>query len=387
MLPLARPMIYLDNAASTPPLPEVIAAMAATMREHFANPSSLHGLGAAAARALATAREQVAALLRAEPFELVFTGGGTEANALGLLGAARASRLRHVVTSAIEHAAVFNSARRLGDDGWERTEVAPGSDGRVTVDAVLAAVRPETSVVAVMLANNEIGTLQPVAEIASALRGLPRKVHFHVDAVQAAGLLPVDVRTIGADSLAISAHKLHGPKGIGALWLRKGRRLAPLYGGGGQERELRSGTENLAAAVGFGVAARAALADGGGNERVRELRDRFEALVFAEVTRASPAVPPGTLRAPHIACVLFPGLPAEPVLHALEARGVYASEGAACSTRSREQSRVLRALSVPPSTGALRFSLSRQTSTEEIERAAHLLGEAVAEIERTVGTR
>jgi cysteine desulfurase len=378
-------MIYLDNAASAPPLPEVVAAMAAAMGEHFANPSSLHRLGAAAARALAAAREQVAALLHGDPADLIFTGGGTEANALGVLGAARACRKRHIVLSAIEHAAVFNSVERLCDDGWAKTEIAPERDGRVDVAAVRAAVRPETSVVALMLVNNEIGTLQPVAEIASALRALPHKVHVHVDAVQAAGLLPVDVRSLGADSLAISAHKLHGPKGSGALWLRRGCRLAPLYGGGGQERGMRSGTENLAAAVGFAVAARAAQVDGEACARVRALRDRFETLVSGAIARAAPAVPPGTPRAPHIACLLLPGLPAEPVLHALEARGVYASEGAACSTRSREQSRVLRALAIPPSTGALRFSLSRLTTTDEIERAVPALAQAVAEIERGIG--
>ncbi|MBN2574140.1 MAG: cysteine desulfurase [Deltaproteobacteria bacterium] len=375
---------YLDNAASTAPLPEVIEAMARTMRDHFANPSSLHSLGAAAARALTTAREQVAALLHAEPGDVIFTGSGTEANALGLLGAARASRLRHVVVSAIEHAAVFSSARRLADDGWQVDEVAPGRDGCLTAEAVLAAVKPETAVVAVMLVNNEIGTLQPAADIALALRALGRRIHFHVDAVQAAGLVRLDARTMGAHSIAISAHKLHGPKGIGALWLGKGRRLAPLYGGGGQERDLRSGTENLPACVGFGVAATAALADTAAAQRVRALRDRLESLVFAGTRLATPTVHPTTPRAPHIASLLLPGLPAEPVLHALESRGIFASEGAACSTHSREPSRVMRALAVPASTGALRFSLSRLTSAAEIERAARGLVDALAEIDRAV---
>ena len=230
---------YLDNAASTQPLPEVIESVAQTMRDSFANSSSLHGLGAAAARALAHAREEVAALIHAETEEIVFTGSGTEANALGFLGAARAARGRHVVVSSIEHAAIHESARKLAADGWQVAEVAPGKDGCVTVESVLAAVGPDTSVVAIMLANNEIGTLQPVADIARGLRALGRKIHFHVDAVQFAGLVPIDVRTKGADSLAISAHKLHGPKGVGALWLRRGKNLAALYGGGGQERDLR----------------------------------------------------------------------------------------------------------------------------------------------------
>jgi len=376
--------IYLDNAASTQPSPEVIEAMGSAMREHFANSSSLHGLGAAAARVLAKAREEVAALIHAAPEEIVFTGSGTEANALGVVGAARASRLRHLVVSAIEHAAVFNSARLLAEEGWQVDTVSPESNGCVTVDAVLAAVKPETSVVAIMLVNNEIGTLQPAADIARALRALGRKIHFHVDAVQFAGLEPLDVRTKGADSIAISAHKLHGPKGIGALWLRKGKRLAPLYGGGGQERNLRSGTENLPAAVGFGVAAAQARKDTQASARVRELRDQLETLIFAAVPQARPAVPLPAPRAPHIASILLPGFPAEPILHALEARGVFASEGAACSSHAREQSRVQLALGIAPTTGVLRFSLSRLTTANDVEQAARALAQSIAEVAKVV---
>jgi cysteine desulfurase len=377
-------LTYLDNAATTPPVPEVIEAVAQSMRDHFANPSSLHGLGAAAARVLTRAREQVAALLHAEPDEIVFTGSGTEANALGLLGAARAARGRHVVVSAIEHACVYQSARKLAADGWQLDLVAPAKDGRVAVEAVLAALRPDTSVVSIMLVNNEIGTLQPVADIARALRGVGQRIHVHVDAVQSAGLVPIDVRTKGADSIAISAHKLHGPKGVGALWLRKGKTLAALYGGGGQERDLRSGTENLPACVGFGVAATLASQERGAAAVVAALRDRLETSIFERLPQLQPAVPAETPRAPHISSILLPALPAEPVLHALEARSVFASEGAACSTRTREQSRVMRALGIPTSTGSLRFSLSRLTTAEQVDQAALALAAAVPEIARAV---
>lgn len=379
--------VYLDNAASTSPSDEVVEAMTRTLREHAANPSSLHTLGAAAARALASAREDVAKLIHAEADEIIFTGSGTEANALGVVGAARSARYRHVVVSSIEHAAVHTSARGLAEDGWQVSEALPEKNGCLSVEAVLRALTPETSVVAVMLINNEVGTLQPVADIARALRGVDRKIHVHVDAVQFAGLEALDVRTKGADSIAISAHKLHGPKGIGALWLRKGKKLHALYGGGGQERGLRSGTENLPAAVGFSVAATQAreLARTA-PENVRLLRDRLEAALFSAVPQAEPAVPVATPRAPHIASILLPGLPAEPVLHALEARGVYASEGAACSTHSREQSRVQRALGIPPSTGVLRFSLSRMTTAEEVDAAAAALAESVAEVAKVAGT-
>jgi cysteine desulfurase len=378
--------VYLDNAASTPPSPEVVEAVERAMREHYANPSSLHTLGAAAARALASAREEVAQLIHAESDEIVFTGSGTEANALGVIGAARAARGRHVVISSIEHAAVFNSAHALMDEGFAVDEVVPQKDGCLTVDAVLAAVKPETSVVAVMLINNEVGTLQPVADIARALRALGRRIHFHVDAVQFAGLEPLDVRTKGADSIAISSHKLHGPKGIGALWLRKSKRANALYEGGGQEQGLRSGTENLPAAVGFGVAAKQALEVGKqAAMRVRELRDHLEAAIFRAVPQAAPALPPSTPRAPQIAAVLLPGLPAEPVLHALETRGVFASEGAACASHSREPSRVQRALGIPTSSGMLRFSLSRLTTADAIETAAKALAESVAEVAKVAG--
>jgi cysteine desulfurase len=384
-------IVYLDNAASTPPSPEVVEAVAHAMREHYANPSSLHMLGAAAARALASAREEVAKLIHAEPDEIVFTGSGTEANALGVIGAARAARGRHVVISSIEHAAVFNAARALVQedvsDGFQVDEVAPQKDGCLTVDAVLAAIKPETSVVAVMLVNNEVGASQPVADIARALRALGRRIHFHVDAVQFAGLEPLDVRTKGADSIAISSHKLHGPKGIGALWLRKSKRVSPLYEGGGQERGLRSGTENLPAAIGFGVAAKQARELGKeAATRVRELRDRLETEILRAVPQAALALPPSAPRAPHIAAILLPGLPAEPILHALEMRGIFASEGAACSSHSREPSRVQRALGISTSTGMLRFSLSRLTTADEIETAAKALAESVAEVAKVAGT-
>lgn len=377
-------LTYLDNAATTMPLPEVVEAVAQTMRDHFANPSSLHGLGAAAARLLERAREEVAALLHAEPEEIIFAGSGTEANALGLIGAARAGRGRHLVVGGIEHAAIYESARKLVGEGWQLDLALPGKDGCVTVDAVLAAIRPETSVVAIMLVNNEIGTLQPVADIARALRALGRRIHFHVDAVQSAGLVPVDVRTKGADSLAISAHKLHGPKGVAALWLRKGRNLTSLYGGGGQERDLRSGTQNLPACVGFGVAATLASNARGAGAEVAKLRDRLETAICEKVPQLRPAVPAGTPRAPHIGSILLPSLPAEPVLHALETRQVFASEGAACSSHSREQSRVMQALGVPSSTGSLRFSLSRLTTAEQVDHAADALAASVAEIARAV---
>jgi cysteine sulfinate desulfinase/cysteine desulfurase-like protein len=257
-------VVYLDNAASTRPAPEVLAATRAVEEAFFANPASAHGLGAAAARALEAARAEVAAALGAETSEIVFTGGGTEANALGLLGAARAARGRHVVVSGLEHPAVARTAERLAAEGYELSVIEPTPAGVVRAADVVAATRADTAVVALMLVNNELGTLQPVAEVAQALAAAPsrgpRRPHLHVDAVQAFGLMRVRPRALGADTVALSAHKLHGPKGVGALWVRPGARLEPLWDGGRQERGLRSGTENVAGCVGLGRAAALAVA-------------------------------------------------------------------------------------------------------------------------------
>jgi cysteine desulfurase len=371
-------MLYLDNAASTPPAPEVRDALLRAMDELPANPASAHGPGAAAARALETARAEVAALLRAAPAEVLFTSGGTEANALGVLGAAGAARGRHLVATAIEHPAVLRNLQRLAERGYDLTLVRPEPDGCVTAERVLAEVGPDTAVVAVMLVNNELGTVQPVVEIARGLRAAGHRAHLHVDAVQAAGVMPLDVRALQADSLALSAHKLHGPKGAGALWLRAGARLDPLWDGGRQERGQRSGTENLPALVAFGRAAALCRA-GGGGAALADLRDELEALLFAAVPEARPTVP-GAPRAPHIASILLPDLPAEPLLHALEARGVIVSAGSACASRTRAPSHVLAAIGVGEQAAVLRFSLSRLTPAAELPLAAAALRDAIDEV-------
>ena len=392
-------MIYLDNAASTPPAPEVIEAQASAARDHFANPSSAHALGAAAARALEQARAQVAQLLGAgSPAEIVFTSGGTEADALGLIGAATRARGRHLVVTAIEHPAVLRTAELLVGEGYELSVVPVDRSGVVRAADVIAAVRPDTAVVAVMLVNNELGTIQPVAEIAHGLARVapdhPHRPHLHIDGVQAVGFLPLRVLTLGADSLALSGHKLHGPKGTGALWLRPGVRLAPLWDGGRQERGLRSGTENLPGWVALGVAADlvARQRDSQTAERVRAERDRLEREVLASladlgaITEVQPTVS-GAPRVPHISSLAFSGLPAEPVLHALETRGVYASAGSACASRSRGANHVLEAIGIDDKTAVIRFSLSRETTAADVDGAVAALREAILEIAPMVKTR
>jgi cysteine desulfurase len=353
-------------------------ALVRATEELYANPSSAHGPGAASARALESARTEVAALLRASPAEVVFTSGGTEADALGVLGAAAASRGRHLVVSAIEHPAVLRNAELLAARGFTLTLIPPEPSGCVAVERVLGAVTAETAVLAVMLVNNELGTIQPVAEIARGLRALlGRKAHLHADAVQAAGLVPLDVRALGADSVAISAHKLHGPKGAGALWVRAGARVVPVWDGGRQEKGLRSGTENVPACVAFGRAA--TLCRAGDPAAIGALRDDLEARTFEALPEARPTVTGGP-RAPHIASVLLPDLPAEPLLHALEARGVIVSAGSACASRTRGPSHVLQAIGVDDRAAVLRFSLSRFTTAAEVGEAVAALREAVDEI-------
>jgi cysteine desulfurase len=380
-------VIYLDNAASTAPAPEVLAAMMAAARDLYANPASAHAAGAAAARALAGARAEVAAALEVEPGELLFTSGGTEADALGVLGAARAARGRHLVVSALEHPAVMRAVDALAADGYAVSVMKPGASGVVSADDVAAAVTPETALVAIMLVNNELGTLQPIADLARRLAALPRgrRPHLHVDAVQAFGLLRLRPRGLGADSVALSAHKLQGPRGAGALWIRPGARMEPLWVGGGQERGLRGGTENLPALVGFGRAATLAqkALDAGAAEAVARRRDEFEAAALtaarAVVAGARPTVT-GAPRAPHIASLAFPGLPAEPLLHALEARGVLASAGSACASRTAGPSPALKAIGVDDRTGVLRFSLCRDTTDADLASAVTALAGAVTEI-------
>lgn len=372
-------MVYLDNAASTPPLPPVLRALVEATEAHFANAASAHRLGAAAARALEAARAQVAALLGASAAEVTFTSGGTEANALGILGAARARKPAHVVAVSSDHASVLRNVQRLAEEGFGVSLVRPDPDGTVCAEKVLREVTAETCLVAMTLVNGELGTIAPVERVAQALQQTPRPPHLHVDAVQAAAWLPLSAPSLGATSVAISGHKLHGPKGTGALWLRKGARLHPLWEGGGQETARRSGTEPVPALVAFGEACAQCLADRRESaHRVTALRDEFERRVTAAVPQSRPTVARQAPRAPHISSVRLPALPAEPLLHALEARQVYASAGSACA--SRKASHVLAALGIPERDAVLRFSFSRLTTSEDLDRAVAALAAAVDEV-------
>jgi cysteine desulfurase len=360
--------VYLDNGATTRVDERVAEAALQAMLTGYGNPSSAHRLGAAAARLLATARAQVATALGGEPAEVTFTSGGTEANALALHGAA--GRAKHVVISGFEHPSVADAAKALATRGVEVTVVAPSPSGVVSPDAFAAAVRAETALAACLWVQNEIGTVQPVEAIARAVKARAPRCHVHVDAVQALGKLPIDVAAAPFDSLALSAHKIHGPKGVGALWLRRGAKLRPLVHGGGQERGLRPGTEGMPGIVALGLAAElAAAARVEAAPRMARLRERLWSVIATALPTAR-RNGDAAAAAPHILSIGLPGVPAEPLLHALEAEDVYVSAGSACHAKDNKPSPTLRAIGVPSSIGVIRLSLSRLTTDEEIERAA-----------------
>lgn len=376
--------VYLDNGASTRVAPEVIEAMLPFFSEEMGNAQSVHSWGQAARAALENARRQVAALINADPTEVVFTSGGTEADNLAVRGIAEANAQhgKHVITTRIEHPAVLASCASLEGMGFTVTYLPVSTTGLVSVEDVRAALRNDTILVSVMLANNEIGAIQPVPDIAKVIaevrgnrKGPP---YFHTDAVQAAGKIPVDANELGADLLSLSSHKLHGPKGVGALFVRKGTRLGKLIYGGHHERDRRAGTENVPGIVGFGRAAELARTNLKTRaDRMRELRDYLE----AELIRSVPGVQVNgdQLRIPNVLNVSFRDLDGEALLIALDLKGVAVSTGAACASGSLEPSHVLTALGLDRERirGSLRLSLGAFNSRDEIDYAIRMLVETV----------
>jgi cysteine desulfurase len=369
--------VYLDHNATTPLDPRVLEAMLPYLRDEYGNPSSLHWFGQRARAAVEEARAAVAALVGAEPPEIVFTGSGSEADNLALRGVAGRARpaRRQVVASAVEHHAVLNTAKALRDEGWPVAFAAVGEGGALDLDRLAGELDDTTALVSVMLANNETGVVQPVAEAARLAR--ERGALVHCDAVQAAGRLPIDVRALDVDLLALSAHKICGPKGVGGLYVRRGTALAPLLRGGGQERNRRAGTENVAGIVGFGIAAaiaREALAAEA--QRLCGLRDRLEAsLLRIPGVRRNGEGP----RLPNTANLSFDGTEAEDLLIALDLEGIAVSTGAACSAGGVEPSHVLRAMGLAPERvqSSLRLSLGRTTGEADILRAAEAIASVV----------
>lgn len=365
---------YLDNAATTRLHPEVRDAMVAVTA--FANPSSLHRLGREARDALEAARDEVARVLRVDSGEIYFTSGATEANNLAILGAARAADAAAIVTTAVEHSAVLEPCRHLRKRGRPLTIVDCDRDGRVAADAVLEAVTEETALISIMLANNEVGTLQPVAEVATAGRSGPALVHC--DAAQASGKMSVRPRELGVDLLTLSGHKMHGPRGVGVLYVRSGVVLEPLVHGGGHERSLRPGTENVIAAVGFARALAVAERD------LDENRSRMSGF-RARLREAVAGVPglvchaDGVPSLPSILSFSVPGLLGDALVVDLDMRDVQVSSGSACESRSVDPSHVLKAMAVPDdlALGTLRLSVAADTTEAEIEHAVGVVPETI----------
>lgn len=384
-IPLLMDAVYLDHNATTPLHPRVREAMLPWLGERHGNPSSVHRFGQAARNAVEEAREKVAALLGGRPPEVVFTASGTEANNAVLFHIARNSGGGHLVISAVEHPSIREGAARLEKEGMQVTRVSPGGDGVVSAAEIAAALRPDTRLVCLMLANNELGTLQPVAEVAAMAAGFrERGIPVLCDAVQAVGKIPVDVHTLGVDYLVLGGHKFYGPLGAAAVWVRKGAELSPYLVGGGQERRRRAGTENVPALVGLGEAAAAAREEMADRvAHLAALRDRFE----AELPRRIPGVLfhcHASPRLPNTSHVAFPGVEGESLLIRLDLAGFAVSTGSACSSGTVEPSKTLLAIGLPAeeALSSLRVSFGLTNTMEEVDAFLDALEREVTELRR-----
>ena len=363
--------VYLDHNATTPVDPEVLAAMMPYFGEEYGNASSIHSFGQRARGAVEEARESVAALFGASPSEIMFSSGGTEANNHAIFGAVATAtgERKHVITSAVEHNAVLDPCQALERRGAEVTFLPVNREGLVNPEDVRRAIRPETVLITIMLANNELGTIQPIEEIGKI--ATERGVVFHTDAVQAAGKIPIDVTKLGVNLLSISGHKLYGPKGVGALYIRKGTRLEPLLYGGHSERDRRPGTEDVTGIAGLGKAAELAMSRmAEETQRISALRDRLEQglldrIPFSRVNGSR------AHRTPNTTNLTLPFVEGEAMVIALDLKGIACSTGAACSAGSVEPSHVLTAIGLAPedARATLRLSLGHQTTVEEMDFA------------------
>ncbi|GIW07915.1 MAG: cysteine desulfurase IscS [Dehalococcoidia bacterium] len=381
---MARRPIYLDYAATSPVHPEALAAMLPYFSERFGNPSSIYGIARQARQAVDDARERIASWLGCRPADLIFTSGGTESDNTAIKGVAFAARAtgNHLVTTAIEHHAVLHTCDYLEKFGFEVTYVPVDSDGLVSPDAIAAALTDRTILVSVMLANNEVGTVQPIREIAALLRAQPRRIWLHTDAVQAPGDLDLDVDALGVDLLSLSGHKFGGPKGVGLLYVRRGAPFQPQQYGGSQERNRRAGTENVPAIVGMAAALDVVMRE---RETVRprivRLRDRLIDGVLQCIPNAR-LNGHRTLRLANNASFSFEGVDGESLLMALDLAGVAASSGSACTSASLEPSHVLTAMGLPSEVarGSLRLTLGPDTTDDDIQTVLDLLPTIVARL-------
>jgi cysteine desulfurase len=373
------PRIYLDNNATTPVLPEVFEAMRPYFGEGFGNASSIHHHGQETRAAVERARDSVAALLGCRASEVVFTSGGTEGDNLAIAGLTGPGD--HIVTSGIEHHAVLHACKHLEETGCEVTYVPVDGRGLVDPADVQRALRPNTKLISIMMANNETGVLQPVVEVGRI--AAEADVYFHTDAVQAAGKVPIDVKAIGCDALSISGHKMHAPQGVGALYVRKGTRLQPLFYGGRHERSRRAGTENVPGIVALGKAAELAMQgfERGDHKKMSVLRDRLQLGILAQVEDAG-VNGNSAARVPNTTNIYFDHIEGEAMVISLDLKGLAVSTGAACSSGAIEPSHVLMAMGLRPdqARASVRLSLGKQNTTEDIDIALGLVPETVARL-------
>lgn len=382
-----KQQIYLDNAATTQVLPEVVDEVVRCLSDDFGNPSSLHRLGLQSERKMKQARNMVAQLIQVPPEDIIFTSGGTESNNLAILGTARARKRygNHCITTEIEHPSVLNTFQYLEQEGWNVTYLPVDSRGIVSIEDLKNAMRKDTVLVSIAHVNNEIGSVQPIKEIGLYLKGNYPDTIFHTDAVQSFGRLPIRPLEWGIDLLSISGHKIHAPKGVGALYIKKGTLITSLQWGGGQELGIRNGTENIPGIVGFGRAAQWI------KEKISEDEkyiSRMKVALANEIAREIPQVvfngPKPSDGAPHILNLSIPGVRGETLLHVLESYGVYVSTGSACSSRSIRTSHVLKAIgaSQQVAEGSIRISLSYLNNYDELSKVPQILKKSVDQIKR-----
>ncbi|MFC4768570.1 cysteine desulfurase NifS [Effusibacillus consociatus] len=376
--------VYLDHAATTPVRPEVIDVMVNVLTEAFGNPSSGHQFGRPVRKLIEQARQQTAQAINARPQEVFFTSGGTEADNLAILGAARANanRGKHLITNTIEHHAVLDAFSHLKREGFEVTVLPVDEYGFVSIETFLKALREDTVLVSIMHANNEIGTINPIAEIGCICR--EQGILFHTDAVQSVGKIPVDVQALNVDLLTLTGHKIYGPKGVGALYVRGGVQIAPLVHGGGQEKAIRPGTENVTGIVALGKALEVAVEElEEESKRLAGLRDNLIQGVMDGIPNSRLNGHP-TERLPHNVNFSFPGLDGQMLIQQLERKGIAASAGSACTSDSVEPSHVLRGIGLERGTalGSVRLSLGKSTTEEDIDYVIAQLKESVALLQR-----
>lgn len=380
--------VYLDNSATTRPYDQVTLEMTRAMKEDYGNPSSLHGMGIASEKQIRMARRAIAMQLGVQPEEILFTGSGTEADNMALFGLASAQKRRgnKIITSKIEHPAVLESCKRLGTMGFEIAYIGVDAYGKIDLDQLEHELNSQTILISIMHVNNELGTIQPIAEIGR-LKKKYDGIYFHTDAIQSFGKLSLDPQKCGIDLLSVSAHKLHGPKGIGALYINRRTRITPLILGGGQEQGLRSGTENVPAIIGFGIAAE--LAGSGQTTKMKDmarLRACLLSGIQANIKDYRINSPEAEGSSPAILNVSFAGTRGEVLLHMLEQAGIYVSTASACSSNKKGKSHVLQAVGLTDSEieGAIRFSFSEMNTMAEVVYTLECLEKAVADMRRTL---